>query len=217
MAAEKQGGTNWSIVGNTFQRFTHAYGVIGYSVRKVLVANNQFLDFAGNGSHPIGPKIDTAYWFIRANIIESEGDHGIWLCYGSGRSEYGHIEVSYNLVSKQSGRALSVNRCEADSGGPSYIFRNTFVGDVIFVNIGPDFGPVTFKKNVVVSPNSDLLCRRCTDESRIIEDENLISGSGGSLVDSDGNLEEDWAVFIGQRGHQLSRREREHVDYEVSD
>lgn len=197
-------GRYWSFQDNEFYNISGAYGILGYSAQKVLIEDNRFSNFTGN-SHPIGPKTSTSYWFIRHNTIVDVDNYGIWLYYND--ENYGNMEVSYNYVSMSSGKALSVNESQNKGVPPSYIFRNTFVGDVEFSGVDGSVGPFYLSKNVIINSSvasGGYKCNNCSSSNRVIANDNLTGLLGLNIVNNVGNLTREYSSFLGKRGWQVS-------------
>jgi hypothetical protein len=179
----------------------------------VLIEDNTLYnidDPYGDSSHPIGPKIGTTYWFIRHNRLFDVGSHGIWLYYqpDSNTGGYGNMEVSYNYVRARAGsKALDVNGSYSSSVGPAYIFRNTFVGNIVFNNVSASTGPYYFTKNIIIDDtpvSGGLQCDSCALTSQISQSNNLVGTTSASIIDANGSLTANYQSYVGLRGWQIS-------------
>lgn len=203
-----EAGKYWAIKNNTFKDIYHGYGIIGYSVDTLLFEKNtlsNFTDPTGESSLPIGPKIDTTKWIIRANTLENVNRHGIWIYYESVEKTYGNIEVCYNLVKATGGQALSVNDSYATTGTGVYVYRNTFIGgNVRFSGLTNSTGPIRFWNNVVVnSSGTGATCVSCSSSSALVQIENLVGSSSSAMVDTNGLLAGNYVSYKGSVGHEI--------------
>jgi len=209
MTSSSSRGKDWAIVNNEFANLQHAYGVLGYTVENVLIANNYIHDTSdpeGTGSsHAIGPKVDCTKWFIRKNVLKNIGNSGIWLYYASklDGQEFGNMEVSYNYV--EGNTPLTVNDKWAAAELPSHFFRNTFVGKVNFDYVNSGTGPFFLSKNVIINdPSNHVKCTSCDAPERIIQDSNLTGDNSSNIVNEFGNLTDGFSQYIGLIGWQTN-------------
>src|SRR5690606_2101251 len=102
---------------------------------------------------------------------------------------------------------LSVNESQNKSLPPSYIFRNTFIGDVEFHGVDGSVGPFYLSKNVIINNSAasgGYKCDNCSSSSRVIADNNLTGLSTLNIVNNVGNLTKEYSSFLGKRGWQVS-------------
>lgn len=207
---ENRAGSHWAIINNEFAYLENAYGVIGYTASRVLIANNAFHHIEGGSwSHALGPKEATQYWFIRANQFWSNSRDNILLLYGyNDDSASGNIEVSYNLVEgpSDSSKALYVNSIGANNGGPVYIFRNTIVRGRVLINKVQGLETATLEDNVIVNNTNGIECNNCTSTSNLVDHNNIKGSTSAGITEVGGVLTGSYEQYIGQIGHQFMAR-----------
>lgn len=194
-------GSYISFQDNDFYDIRHGYAIIAYTTNKVLVENNILHNFSG-GTPGIGPKESSKMWFIRANkIYDMIETRAIWLNNSGDNTE--DQEVSYNLVNTPSTEAaLHVNQQNPAYTGKAYIFRNTFIGNVQFLNVKSKNGPFYVYNNVIVNKKGiDYVS--CSMPSQIVKKDNLFGSSADGIVDSNGNLTSGYKSYLGTHGYQL--------------
>ncbi len=203
-------GQHWAFQDNEFHDIHHGYGILGYSAHKVLIEDNYFHNMTD--THAIGPKQDTAYWFIRHNKIVDTRGYGIWL-YGDSKyipetdtylPYYHDMEVSYNYVQmnknpdETEGTALDINGSWAD-GNVSRVFRNTFVGTVTYWDIGSKNLDHLVNNNVIINKLPNGFYSQASPVSGIVKD-NLVGTPTTGIVDAEGNLTYNFRNYLGTKG-----------------
>ena len=109
-------------------------------------------------------------------------------------------EYLFNLV-RNPNYALRVNNDGQASA--IWIYRNTFVGNVVVASTDNADGPFTFSNNVIVNGEATGIdFESVSAPTRIVSTNNLVAGPSGGLVDSLGNLTGANTRFIGTHGHQ---------------
>ncbi|WP_198264089.1 hypothetical protein [sulfur-oxidizing endosymbiont of Gigantopelta aegis] len=89
-------------------------------------------------------------WFVRANYLYNNPSNSINVQYYSGSLGSGDIEISYNFVDVGGGR-VRINSNQAASGGPMYMFRNTFLDEVQQNKVTVDNGQFYWYNNVIIN------------------------------------------------------------------
>ncbi len=200
-------GVNSAIIGNTFTNIHHGYGMIGYATKDILIGDNVFDSFDDPegqfSSHGIGPKVDCTRWTIRGNALTNMDVDGIWLYYSTIRAgvEYGDFEVSFNY--SQGVQAFSFNQKQYNVPLPSYIFRNTFVGEVKFYGISSILSAVELTDNVIINVTSDVTFTDSLTPEQITQTDNLKGDAADNIVDSNGDLTVGYSSQIGSVGWQV--------------
>lgn len=199
-------GVNWSFQDNEMFDVNSGYGILGYNARKVLIEDNTAYQIGGI---PIGPKMGTGMWFIRANYMVNNSRDSINVqYYQSAEAVTGDIEISYNFVDAGGGR-VRINANQTDTGLPMYMFRNTFLDDVQQGRVSSTNGNFYWYDNVIVNDTSepDKIERvNIDDPSRLFVTDNLTGSTSDSIVDSQGFLQTAYNMFIGNKGHQIGKR-----------
>jgi hypothetical protein len=199
-------GSYWSFQDNEMYDVNNGYGVLGYYAKNVLLENNVFHELGG---HPIGPKMGTQMWFIRANYLYNNRSNSINVQYYGGSVGSGDIEISYNFVDVGGG-SVRVNTNQDASGGPMYMFRNTFLDDVQQNKVTLDNGQFYWYNNVIINDSAyanKIQLRNIETPERLIITDNLTGEYANNIVDAQGKLTPAFSQFVGQRGHQLSPSE----------
>lgn len=200
MISKDQKGKYWSISDNEFYDIHGAYGILGYTAQYVLIEDNYLHDT--DNSHPIGPKIQTTFWFIRHNTIKNAKNWGIWLY---GEDNFYDMEVSYNNVIMTSGMALSVNQAYNNALNNIYIFRNTFVGDVQYYDINNSAMNLIMKKNVIINTAATGYVSEGSNALGSIQTitDNFVKKPTDGAVDADGKLTKTYIDKLGYYGWQI--------------
>lgn len=187
MACAGGDGKRWAVLDCEFRRIHHGYGIIGYTVEKLLVGRSLFTEMDGASSLPVGPKVDCHRWVIRENRFKGNAKHNIWLYYaqheGSG-NPYGEIEVAYNLIEAGDGPdayALAIHQSGAPVALPSYIYRNTILGRVHLFHYAPEYPAMSFRDNVLVGQP-----RKPDDKNAVVD--NIGVTGPASAIKASGNL-----------------------------
>lgn len=193
-------GNYFSVQDNTFYDIRKGYAVISYDINKALVEDNVLHDFS-DGNPGIGPKENNTMWFIRANTMYNMANtRCIWL---NNTPTSVDMEVSYNLVNDVGFAALHVNQGNPNNGAIAYIFRNTFVGRVMFLNVESDDGQFFFSDNVVVNEDSPVVTITGGSPSRVVQTDNLVGDAADAIVDANGNLISPYLSYLGTTGYQI--------------
>lgn len=199
-------GVNWSIQDNEMFDVNTGYGVLGYNARKVLIEDNTLYQISG---HPIGPKMGTGMWFIRANTLFDNPINSINVqYYQSADAMTGDIEISYNFVDVGGG-GVRINSNQTDTGLPMYMFRNTFLDSVKQERITTTNGNFYWYDNVIIneSLSTDKIDQfRVEEPSRLFITGNLSGSASDNIVDSNGFLQPSYSMFMGKKGHQIGQR-----------
>lgn len=195
-------GNYWGIHGNTFQNNLYM-AIEGYNADHVVIFDNTFTN---HDSHAIYPKMSTRYWSIFDNVISSCEDNAINLDAYDVSGSIGNFEVHHNLINNHvSGQALYVN-FNYSSGGieESWIYRNTFDGDIVFREISDtNDGPFNLFNNVIINSSGDWSCSSCTLPSRVIDTDNVKGTVADSIIDVDGNLVGSYrTTYLGVSGYE---------------
>lgn len=199
-------GKYWAFQDNEFYDLHGGYGIIGYVAQMVVVEDNYLHDITRG--IPIGPKADTAYWFIRNNRLIDVGSNGIWLS-GLGAA-YGNIEVCNNLV-KSNDLALSVNLEQNSALSGISIFRNTFIGRVAYFGMkdgvaGFNQAGHFFDGNVVVNRiTNGVICNACNASGLYFMGQNVLETPDSTAVDSQGKLQGVRAKVMGYEASMPTR------------
>ena len=161
-----------------------------YSQRKLLVEDTIHHDVTTG----IEVKADNAQFTLRNNRFYAITGNAI-----GGNMNYATTtgEILYNLI--RNTNALRVNN---DSAARAiWIYRNTFVGNVVVASTDAADGPFTFNNNVIQNSNggTGITFEEVTAPSRVSIVNNL---TGTSRVDTNGNLTTANAQYIGTHGYQ---------------
>ena len=200
-------GKYWSFQDNEFSDVNIGYGLLGYSAERVLFEDNVLHHIGG---HPVGPKEGTAMWFIRSNHFYANPDDGIGVQYSdSGGILSGDIEITFNLIDVGGGM-VRVNSNQTANGKPVYVYRNTFLGNLVQVARPTSTnGIFNFYNNVIVNetpyPNK-IQQLNVQNASRVVLSDNLTGSGSDNIVDSQGNLTQNYSTYIGSHGYQIGNR-----------
>ncbi len=184
----------------------HAYAVLGYATKDILIGNNTLDTFDDpeleGGSHGIGPKVDCTRWTIRGNQLTNMSIIGIWLYYSTIRAgiNYGDHEVSFNY--SEGADVFTLNEKGQNVPLPSYIFRNTFEGEVVFDNIDSIVSTVDLLSNVIINSSSDVTINGTTPND-ITQSDNLKGDAADNIIDSNGDLTPAFSSYVGNTGWQV--------------
>jgi hypothetical protein len=184
----------------------NGYWLLGYVSPKTLVENN---DVSTIGAHPIGPKSGVTKWTIRGNYLHNNSLNSINIMYGGSYGTPGDYEVCYNLVVAGGGRVVINDQSYKASGFPVYVYRNTFMDEVLVKWVTSTNGPFEIRDNVIVNETShpDKIQRTSIeDPSRLIISDNLTGSRSDNIVDDEGNLTSNYSSYVGSQGHQIGHQ-----------
>lgn len=217
MACAGGDGKRWAVLDCEFRRIHHGYGIIGYTVEKVLIGRSRFTEMddpTGSSSLPVGPKVDCHRWVIRENRFARNAVQNIWLYYAhheNSENPYGEMEVAYNLIEAGDGPeayALTIHQSGTPVELPSYIYRNTLIGRVHLFNYSPEYPAMSFRDNVLVGQP------RKPDDKNAVVDNIGVSGPASAVESSgdlhfearEGNLNPDGSLVqpVPGKGHVLN-------------
>ncbi|MES2932816.1 MAG: putative Ig domain-containing protein [Pseudomonadota bacterium] len=199
-------GEYWAIQDNAFHDITHGYGILAYLAHKVVLEDNYFHKIFDG--HPIGPKNGTSYWSIRHNEITGGENYGIWI-YGDGEY-YNDMEVSFNYVNvpptgEHMEGALSVNGAQVTALSNIYVFRNTFVGDVVYYGALNSSAVNVVSNNVIINTakNGYQYGYEKSEGNLAFFKDNLVGGPSSNMVDSEGSLTTAYRAYVGAKGWEI--------------
>lgn len=217
MACNGGDGKRWAVLDCDFTRIHHGYGIIGYTVEKMLIGRSSFTEMddpTGNSSLPVGPKADCQRWVIRENRFARNAVQNVWLYYAhheKSGNPYGEMEVAYNLIEAGDGPdayALTIKQSAAAVELPSYIYRNTIVGRVHLFNYKPEYRTMYFRDNVLVGePRKPDAKNAVVDNIGISGPASAVEASGNLRFDTrTGNLNTDGSLVqpVPGKGHIIS-------------
>ncbi|MEK6627581.1 MAG: hypothetical protein AABY53_03055 [Bdellovibrionota bacterium] len=166
-----------------------------------------------------------AHYTVRANTCSSD----VLTCFGgnmatstAGLGIYNTGgEIYHNLV-RSSGTAsgeggITIGVAKVDPIAQTWVYRNTFIGNVNVSNVATNDGPYYFNNNIIINSGGSggscpprLNCYGITDPlgfARIIFNgsNNLQGSSSDGIIDINGNLQGNYRnLWINQRGYELS-------------
>lgn len=191
MACAGGDGKRWAVVDCDFTRIHHGYGIIGYTVEKLLVGRCSFTEMddpTGSSSLPVGPKVDCQRWVIRENHFARNAVQNVWLYYAhheGSENPYGEIEVAYNLIEASDAPgayALTIKQSANPVVLPSYIYRNTIIGRIALFQYKLEDAPMHFRDNVLVSSPVT------PDAKTTVTEDGIVISGPAEAVRADGNL-----------------------------
>ncbi len=209
---------------NEFYNDHSGHNIVTYEIMYALFEGNHIHD--SDHINGIAIKGSCQYCVIRGNRMKNLGSAtahavGIWIYDQTTGPLTGEIEILYNniLAGTANGNnnvVASFNEAATPASGVHYIYRNTFVGRIVFTSIDLINGPYYFNNNVIISdvdltqpdrigcvggeqPGGGTACG-----TQIVPKNNLVGSSSGSLLDVNGNLTSGYASSLGTRGYQLS-------------
>lgn len=200
-------GENFTFQDNIFRDVDTGYALLNYDTTGVLVEDNLFKNI---GDHPVGMKFNSKRWDVRGNRFRDNPRNSVELHYeGAEKSFYsGDIEIRFNAIENGGGR-ININQGFQKKGVPVYIYRNTIIDDAEQKYATTTNGPFYWYNNVIIndSTSTDKIdLTHIKDQSRVIVKDNLTGSLSDMIVDSQGNLTEEYADFIGRRGYQLGNQ-----------
>ena len=214
MACNGGDGKRWAILDCAFTRIHHGYGIIGYTVEKLLVGRCSFTEMDGASSLPFGPKVDCQRWVVRENRFAHNAKQNIWLYYAQHEQSgnpYGEMEVAYNVIEAGDGQdalALTINQSAHAVELPSYIYRNTIIGPIQLFHYKPEYAAMFFRDNVLVSqPRKPDGQNAVVDSIGIAGPASAVEAAGNLHFPSrEGNLTADGSLVqpVPGKGHRIS-------------
>jgi hypothetical protein len=85
-----------------------------------------------------------------------------------------------------------------------FLYRNTFVGDVLVANASAANGPFHFIHNVIVNPAAGISAYNgAWPPGVVIDTDNLKGLPSDGITDANGNLAGSYVSFLGTRGYQV--------------
>lgn len=188
-----------------------------YSSLRGVIAHNDFHD--GESNEMIAAKSDISRYTIRANTFRAITGTAI----GGNNQQiedqtYGEVyhNVVTGLVTAPSWDTEAYVVNQSDQAGPTYIYRNTFVGQVRVRNVHAGRGPFAFTRNVIVNPGGSggscparITCSDSPTDYTIIQLSNNLQGAAAdNIVDSNGNLQGSYIASDGTtspipKGYQI--------------
>lgn len=185
-----------------------------YSTNKSLVADSVFDTSDSEAAAFKAANIQFTMRNSRFVNIDGYAIDGNWAEFpASSRNHTG--EILFNNVLDDGGLpncAINVN--QQGEAGATYIYRNTFQGCQYVRNVATDTGPFTWATNVIVNNNTNgsapcpalkAYCESVTDYSRIVDSGNNLTGvAADGIVNSGGELQGAYLVYLGLRGWQLT-------------
>lgn len=192
---------------NTFTKYTgaHAIGSL-YQTHKALIENNYMHDGGYIGlnyfSRAIGAKYDCDRLTVRGNKIVMPSNTLVNLYLSSD-----DVEIAFNLM-HHTGGGTTFESTAKSSTFPGvtniHIYRNTIIGGNIKIASDPcgtySHGPYHFSKNTLILEGSGLYTYDSCNALNISN--NLEGSSSDNIVDSKGNLTEEYLSYLGTMGHQ---------------
>ena len=115
----------------------------------------------------------------------------------------GDMEISYNYVESGGGK-VTINSNLTSIGMPVYIYRNTFLDEVMQNKVTSANGIFHWYHNVIVNNTNhpDKIERYLIDDaSRLIITDNLTGNASDNIIDLQGYLTNNYSNFMGVRGH----------------
>ena len=181
-------------------------GIKQYSHRKLLWEDLTFRDSGG------GPdlKAHVPRFEVRRCSFVNNGDQYCGLfgnLHSNSTGENASGEIRYNLMicgDSPSTWAMDVN--QDGMAAEIHLYRNTFVGTVRVRNTDSADGPFDFTHNVIVNSNrgtDHVTFEAVDDPTRVTFSDNLSATPAEGMVDENGELQGDWAEYVGSRGHVI--------------
>jgi hypothetical protein len=184
-----------------------------YATSKLLVENNYFHDFdTGGGEEAIANKAGNTQTTVRG-CSSQDMLTGI---YGGNQNAAAtgecDVELCFNRFKVDSSFVMLLNH-DGTQDAPSYFYRNTFEGGVIFDENHVGDGPFTFSNNVVINGNaasdnpadSGITHNTAPDTMDNVTVENHTFGSSSDgIVDANGLLTGSYRTnYLYLRGHEV--------------
>jgi hypothetical protein len=208
MTTTGQNSDNMIIQDSTFYDLNLGTGAAGlkiYAKNKILIEDNTLHTFTGGtNSEGIALKGHTVRATVRGNTIYDIPNKAI----GGNMHPLQDAEIIFNRIYNVPGVALDIN--QDGLAGPTYIYRNTILGRVQVRNTDSSDGPFVFERNVIVNGDSGtpagshIFYSGVTDNTRIVQRDNLSGYYSANIVDSSGNLTEAFSQHVGVYGYQMS-------------
>lgn len=197
---------NVASVGCSLKVYGVQYGIFETSAYSRTVDNEATLALKG----------EVPRYTVRANTFASDVRTGIGGNMATSSSNLTYGEVYHNL-SLASGTndvegGLTLGAARVTPIGPTWVYRNTFIGHVLVTNITSTDGPFYLLNNVIVNSGGTgggcptrLTCYYTTAYDRIQMTTNLQGTSSDGILDTTGLLQGSYrSSWIGLRGFELS-------------
>lgn len=197
-------GSYMTIQDNIFQDVDRGSCIKLYSTQRVLIEDNICRDGSdstgGNDFEGIAIKGGgLSRVTVRHNTIYDIDQKGI----GGNMNVLQSGEILFNRIYNTRTNAMDVN--QDGVAGPIYIYRNTFVGQVMVRNTDSSDGPFYFQNNVIINndPGNHLYYESVSDTSRILATNNLVGTPSQNIVGPTLNLNPAYSSYLGTHGYQL--------------
>lgn len=187
---------------NTFRNFTlNTAGLEFYGNRKGVYEDNKFHNINWQN---INIKSSNVLQFFRNNYLDSNSSQ---VSINIPAQFYSNeLEISHNYL----GSGIQVGSYDGESGPTVvHLYRNTIKGKLFFRSIQEDDGPVYISNNVIINSDPADHIRDQIGEhysitaNRSILGENLFGLPDDNIIDSEGNLTENYSQYLGCMGWQI--------------
>lgn len=200
----------YSVIQNCSFHDLASSGITTYGIRKTLIEDCDFSTGPG-----VALKSTTDRTTVRRNSFTDGSILGMAAQYYTFNSD-----ISFNLLDNGNSNVMLVGSYDGTSGpGPTYIYRNTILGQLYFRYIEDDDGPIHIYNNVIVN-DPDYTPQPPGDTDDHVRDEvgehysisvdkgnltdNLMGFPEDNITDLEGNLLNE--SLIGTYGHGVSEQ-----------
>jgi hypothetical protein len=186
-----------------------------YVMYKPLFENNLFdgLHIGGEDEEVIANKAGNRRITVRGNTATNMGMGVFGGNMNAAINGYNcDFEFCFNNVHNTSSKCVLINH-DHTQNEPSYLYRNTFRGSVIWDELQSANGPYTYFRNVTINgnagtdnPDGSGITHNIApqDISRLTASDTLFGASGDGIVDSNGLLQGSYRTnYLYFRGHEV--------------
>ncbi|MBA2882900.1 hypothetical protein HNR65_003255 [Desulfosalsimonas propionicica] len=214
------GATYYNVIQDNEFKNWYGAAAIGslYQDKKLLIENNYIhtpKSKPADGPSGIGVTMAFAlksrldYLTVRGNDVQM-GDESSGI-FDSSVNNFFNVEYMdlcfnyFNCDPAGNNRTDLMLNSQSSSHGPNIyhnVYRNTVRGHGALFRFSPcDQGPFTLTNNVFIFEKNEL------ERDCVTYDSNLEGTDADNIIDSDGQLTEEYSEYVGTRGHQIQGQE----------
>jgi hypothetical protein len=186
-----------------------------YGMTMAVIEGNSFSEPSG-ATEGLALKAYDNYVAVRANSFDGGFSAG---AISGNWNDANNLDLSFNKIinaannfSTHNYGAITINY--QGTTGKTFIYRNTIQGTVTLRNATSNSGPFYIYNNIIVnrnegmdSPRGSLITQISVDDDSCLElgtgdNENLVGAPEDNIINSAGNLTQEFNQYVGIKGHQ---------------